>query len=136
MKVSFDFDSTLSRDDVQEYAKSLVEKGYEVWIVTSRCDTDSALAKGWHWVKRQNQQLYDIAEECGIKVENIKFTEFTDKIIFLKGKDFIFHLDDDVDELIAILDSKDTCKPVNVEHYEWKKTCDEILNKPLTDKII
>ena len=89
MKVSFDFDSTLSRDDVQEYAKSLVEKGYEVWIVTSRCDTDSALAKGWHWVKRQNQQLYDIAEECGIKIENIKFTEFTDKIIFLKDKNFI-----------------------------------------------
>jgi hypothetical protein len=34
---------------------------------------------------------------------------------------------------MAILDSKDTCKPVNVEHYEWKKTCNEILNKPLID---
>ena len=38
MKVSFDFDGTLSRKDVQEYAKSLVNSGLEVWIVTSRFD--------------------------------------------------------------------------------------------------
>ena len=133
MKVSFDFDSTLSRKDVQVLAKELVSEGYEVWIVTSRFSDEAAKTKNWHWIKGQNQKLFDVAEDCGIKVQNIKFTEHTDKAIFIKDKNFIFHLDDDVDELMAILDSKDSCKPVNVEHYEWKKTCNEILNKPLAD---
>lgn len=131
MKVSFDFDGTLSRKDVQEFAKNLVQSGYEVWIVTSRVATEPALEKGWYWIERQNQELYDVAENVGIKKENIIFTEFVDKIQFLKGKDFLFHIDDDVDELIAILSSKDNCKVVNVEHSEWKETCKEILQKNL-----
>ena len=128
MKVSFDFDGTLSRKDVQTYAKSLVESGIEVWIVTSRVSTKSGLEKGWHWIEKQNQHLYDVAEQIGIKKENIVFTEYVDKAEFLKGKGFIFHLDDDTHELMCILDSKDGCKPVNVEHFEWKETCQSHLN--------
>lgn len=131
MKVSFDFDGTLSRKDVQDFAKSLVESGHDVWIVTSRIATEPALAKGWHWIERQNQELYDVAKQVGIKKENIIFTEFVDKIEFLKGKKFIFHIDDDVDELMAILNSKDSCKTVNVGHFEWKETCQNILQKNL-----
>lgn len=133
MKVSFDFDGTLSRSDVQDFAKSLVNSNYDVWIVTSRIATEPALAKGWHWIERQNKELYDVAESVGIKKENIIFTEFVDKIQYLKGKNFIFHIDDDVDELMAILDSKDSCKPVNVEHDEWKITCKNILQNNLVN---
>lgn len=131
MKVSFDFDGTLSRKDVQNFAKSLVNSGYDVWIVTSRIATEPALKKGWHWIERQNQELYDVAESVGINRENIVFTEFVDKIEFLKDKSFIFHIDDDVDELMAILNSKDSCKTVNVDHFEWKENCENILKKYL-----
>ena len=131
MKVSFDFDGTLSRKDVQEYAKSLVSKGYDVWIVTSRIATEPALKKGWHWIERQNKELYDVAEKVGISKDKIVFTEFVDKIEFLKDKGFIFHIDDDVDELMAILKSKDGCRTVNVDHFEWKETCENILKKYL-----
>jgi len=131
MKVSFDFDGTLSRKDVQDFAKSLLQSGIEVWIVTSRIATEPALAKGWHWIERQNKELYDVAKIVGIKHENIIFTEFVDKIEFLKDKGFIFHIDDDVDELMAILNSKDPCKTVNVEHFEWKETCENILQNYL-----
>jgi len=127
MKVSFDFDGTLSRKDVQNFATTLIQSGVEVWIVTSRIATEPALKKGWHWIERQNQELYDVAEKVGVKKENIVFTEFVDKIKFLKDKSFIFHIDDDVDELMAILDSKDSCKAVNVEHSEWKQTCENTL---------
>lgn len=127
MKVSFDFDGTLSRTDVQDFAKTLVDSGIDVWIVTSRIATEPALKKGWHWIERQNQELYDVAEKVGIKRENIIFTEFVPKIKFLKDKNFTFHIDDDVDELMDILDSKDICKAVNVEHFEWKKTCENLL---------
>lgn len=128
-KISFDFDGTLSRNDVQEYATKMVNTGYEVWIVTSRVNTENALAKGWHWVERQNQELYDVAKKCGIKKEHIFFTEHVDKIVFLKNKQFIFHIDDDVDELMYILESNDLCKPVNVQHSDWLTHCEEILKK-------
>jgi hypothetical protein len=128
MKVSFDFDGTLSRHDVQDYATKLVEDGHEVWIVTSRVNTENALAKGWHWVKRQNQELYDVAGKCGIKVENIFFTEHTDKIVFIKDKGFLFHLDDDIDELVAIVESKDKCSPLNVNHFSWRENCEELFS--------
>lgn len=129
MKVSFDFDGTLSRKDVQEFTKELVDKGFEVWVVTSRFSTETSLAKGWYWIEKQNQQLYNVAEECGIKKENIKFTEHVDKIEYLKDKGFAFHLDDDEWELLEIMKSKDNCQPVNVNHFEWKQSCLEVLNK-------
>jgi len=131
MKVGFDFDSTLSRKDVQEFAKELVNEGHEVWIVTSRFDDEYAMKKNWHWIKGQNQKLFDVAEDCGIKKENIHFTCMESKSIFIKNKGFVFHIDDDVDELMAILNSKDSCKTVNVDHFEWKETCKNILQKNL-----
>jgi hypothetical protein len=127
MKVSFDFDGTLSRKDIQRYAASLVERGVDVWIVTSRQKTETALSNGWHWVERQNAELYEVAERCGIPRERIVFTEFVDKIEYLSGKGFAFHIDDSVDELMAILGSGDSCRPVNVDHFEWEATCEEAL---------
>jgi hypothetical protein len=126
-KVSFDFDETLSRKDVQNFAKQLVADGYEVWIVTSRFATEPALEKGWYWVEKQNEELYEVANSIGIKKENIKFTEHVDKIQYLRGQGFLFHLDDDVDELIVIMESGDSCKPINVNYFDWENACMEIL---------
>jgi hypothetical protein len=52
-----------------------------------------------------------------------------DKIEFLKGKNYIFHLDDDLYELTAIMESKDGCMPLNVGHSDWKRNCLEELEK-------
>lgn len=129
MKVSFDFDGTLRRLDVQRYAKSLVEAGHEVWIVTTRTTTEDIIDRGWYWCKDQNIILFEIAEACGILKEHIVFTDHQDKIHFLKGKGFVFHLDDDVDELMKISEGRDPCRPVNVEHFEWKEECAGVLSK-------
>jgi hypothetical protein len=137
MKVSFDFDGTLSRKDVQKLAKELVSEGHEVWIVTSRFSDEAAKEKNWHWIEGQNQKLFDVAGECGIKKENIHFTCMESKSYFLSGKGFIFHIDDDDIELMDIFENNkftsDKCFPVNVEHFEWKETCRNILNKNLAE---
>ena len=133
MKVSFDFDSTLSRKDVQDFAKELVNNGHELWIVTSRFDDESAMSKNWHWIKGQNQKLFDVAKECGIKRQNIHFTCMESKSIFLKDKGFVFHLDDDDIELMEILESGDSCRAIHVDHFEWKETCKNILQKNLAN---
>jgi hypothetical protein len=88
MKVSFDFDSTLSRRDVQEFAKQLVISGLEVWIVTSRFDDVTAMSKNWHWIKGQNQKLFDIAEDCGIKIFTLLV--WLQSLFFYQVKNFYF----------------------------------------------
>lgn len=129
VKVSFDYDFTLSRKDVQEFAKELIDKGIDVWIVTSRTSTEDIISRNWYWSFNQNEILFQTAEECGISKDNIVFTDHKDKIIFLKGKDFVFHLDDNVNELMEIKKSGDNCIPLNVDHFSWKENCLEILNK-------
>ena len=52
----------------------------------------AAKEKKWHWIEGQNQKLFDVAQECGIKLENIHFTCMESKSIFLESKDFVFHL--------------------------------------------
>ena len=133
MKVSFDFDSTLSRSDVQRFAKELVAAGHEVWIVTSRISNEqSKLEYTSNYtldrIYKSNKKLFRVADNVGIKREHIIFCKFAPKIDFIKNNNFLFHLDDDSDELIAIWQSTDTCKPINVEHAEWEPDCRKILN--------
>jgi hypothetical protein len=133
MKISFDFDSTLSRKDVQSIVIDLITKGYEVWIVTSRCSTEATLEilgidnERYQRVDKQNQKLFDVAEKVGIPKDRIVFTNHVDKIEYLKGKGFIVHVDDDPDELMAIFQSDDPCKVVNVDHSDWLYHFNEII---------
>ena len=132
MKVSFDFDSTLSRKDVQRFAKELVKAGHEVWIVTSRISNEQAqLEYSSNYTKdriyKSNKKLFRVADNVGIKREHIIFCNFTVKIDSIAGQGFVFHLDDDSDELMEIFSSKDPCKPINVEHSEWEIDCRKLI---------
>ena len=130
-KVSIDFDSTLDRKDIQRFAKKLIDDGYEVWIVTSRLSTEHAKANldqlTINRVEKSNLKLFKVADNLGIKREHIHFTNAQLKVEFLEGKDFIFHLDDDSEELLAILISRDKCEPFNVNYFEWE----ELITKKL-----
>ena len=128
MKVSFDYDGTLSLPHVEEFAKELVEKGYEVWVVTSRVSEEDSVLHPWGGTDR-NKDLWESCKRIGIPEDRVKFTSFADKIEFLEGMGFLFHLDDDLYELITIMESKDKCQPLNVGHFEWKENCLEVLNK-------
>ena len=119
MKVSFDFDSTLDRPVVQDYAKSLIQDNIEVWIVTSRM---SKVNTDW------NKDLFLVADKLGILKENIVFTEMSDKFEFFKDKDFIWHLDDDWVELNLINEHcKDTWGFGCFGNSVWKNKCDKLL---------
>lgn len=130
MKVSFDYDGTIALPHVEEFAKELVNKGYEVWVVTSRLGDDD-LDRDFHPNQKPNwnKDLWESCERIGIPKDRVMFTKYADKIEFLEGKDYLFHLDDDLYELIAIMESKDSCQPLNVGHFEWKENCLEVLNK-------
>ena len=128
-KVSFDYDGTLALPSVEEFAKELVDEGYEVWVVTSRVgDDDDPPHQSWkspNW----NDDLWESCERIGIPKHRVKFTKFVDKIEFLKDRGFAFHLDDDLYELTSIMETKDSCRPLNVGHSDWKINCLEVLKK-------
>ena len=128
-KVSFDFDSTLDIPKIQKFAKKLVKKGVEVWIVTSRV---SARFGNPNW----NRDLYKVAEDIGIRTMNIHFTEGDDKWKFLKDKGFAFHLDDDCIELELLEENTDVTPVCHFDwgqrfggKAEWKNRCLESLEK-------
>ncbi len=61
LKVSFDYDDTLSTEKGQRMAKNELKNGNEVYIITRRQDT--ALGP-----------VYELAKELGIKRENVHAT--------------------------------------------------------------
>ena len=60
MRLSFDFDSTLSKVRTQKLALKFIQAGHEVWIVTTRFEVPPVQAD-WNNVK-----LFAIAEALGI----------------------------------------------------------------------
>jgi hypothetical protein len=122
--VTFDFDNTLSRKDVQDYARSLLSKGIEVWILTSRYD-DLHRHKYLH--KGTNDDLYSVAYELGIPKEKIRFTCMHNKSEYLHGTNVIWHLDDDYIELNAI-NRETSVKGISVIGFSYKQKCNKLLN--------
>lgn len=122
--VSFDFDGTLTRPDVQEYCKSLLKLGYDVHVVTTRFDE---LHKHLWQNKPTNDDMYLITDKVGIKRENIHFMNFNyGKGAYLFDSFAKFHLDDDDHELDGFV-AKQKTKPVFVLRSDWKVICDNIL---------
>lgn len=97
MKVSLDFDSTLSEPEIFEFAKQLKTSGYDIWIVTARLSDELAPEKFW------NSDLWEVVEKLNIDKSNVIFRSYQPKCDFFKtNSDFLFHLDDDMYELNEI----------------------------------
>jgi hypothetical protein len=130
-KVSFDFDATLSRPSVQAYAKELVDKGFEVWIVTLRFENPSKDPLYGH--EYNNDELYCIADNIGISREHIVFTGLVDKgEYFSQHDDFIFHLDDNFEQIKHIKDNTKNVGCVwlfnfSLDQSKWIEECNDLI---------
>ena len=74
VKISFDFDGTLSRKSVQKYAKQLIDRDFNCIITTYRLEEYSP--------PDSNDDLFAVAEKLGIN--EVTFTEGKDKSSFLE----------------------------------------------------
>jgi len=131
IKISFDFDGVLELNHIQEYAKELVARKFEVWIVTSRFG-DAELYKKFFSttinVDLTNNDLWNVAKELGIPKEKIYFTNMADKYHFFKENEgFIWHLDDDWIENRNILNNTKTKGINSWGNSSWKQKCERIL---------
>lgn len=128
MKVSFDFDGTLTKSTVQEYAKELIGKGIDVYIVTSRYKHFNKI----DGLSVDNSDLWRLVAAIGIESKNVIFTEMEWKAEFFeKHKDFLFHLDDYTPELTRIQKVKGPTA-ISVEG-NWKQKCNTIIEKTKTN---
>lgn len=127
--VSFDFDSTLNRPDIKDFCKSLILKGIEVWVVTSRADTDNQpdwIINGFRQ-KQGNDDLFKITDELKIPRNRIIFTNHEFKSNFLPNG-CIWHLDDDWTEIRDIELNNKTIKGISqFGNKNWKSDCLSLL---------
>ena len=94
-RVSFDFDGTLTERRVLNFAHELKTQGCELWITTLRHSHESMATLGITKFY-DNEDLFKIAKQLGIKTNHIQFCNETGyKLEYLIDKDFRFHLDDD-----------------------------------------
>jgi hypothetical protein len=124
MKVSFDFDGTLTMRSVQAFCALLIARNYDVWITTFRYDDEHLLYRKAQGLPRlyENDALYRISDALTIPRQHIIFTNHTPKLPFLLQHDFAFHLDDDpfmIAEIATVLPHI----VVNVLAADWQKQC-------------
>lgn len=134
VKVSFDFDSTLSTEEVQEYAKELISRGIDVWVVTTRWDENHKhkyFHKGSKQIENAHKELWEIVDRLGIPRWKVRFTNMEWKHKYLTGAGFLWHLDDNREEITEAVDSRAADMPymILVEEENWKEQCDGFLNK-------
>lgn len=116
MKISFDFDGTLSRESVQKYAKELIDRGFDCIVTTFR--------QKEHIPPDSNNDLLEVAKNIGI--EDIRFTEGQDKSLFLE--DVFLHLDDDYNCLKEI-QRNSKCIPISVCTGNWQGKIERIIRR-------
>lgn len=110
LKISFDFDSTLSETQMQSLCKKVLDLGADVYVVTSR-------GKTLHGGKPlNNDDLFEVTDSLGIKRDHIIFTQYEDKYNFVK--DFDMHFDDDMEEIFLINQHHGKCMGFLFEQYQ------------------
>lgn len=127
MKVSFDFDGTLSEPAVQEYAQELIVRGVEVWVVTTRWDENH---KHKYPMNATLDDLWEVVDKLNIPRWRVRFTCMQWKYTYLDGTKFVWHLDDNETEFDYARKHQCNVPMVWVEQKTWKEKCEELLNKP------
>lgn len=99
MKISFDYDMTLSEPYVQTLASLLVKAGADVWVVTARHD-DKVMSVGkviGH--QGHNMDLRRVIEKVGIPHEKVIYTNGDWKYKVYFDRQFELHFDDMFNEV-------------------------------------
>jgi len=112
MKISFDFDGTLEYPDVQEVAKELIDKGYEVCILTTRYSDPN----NYTWFENKDElakmhnKLFAIAKTLGIT--EINFTEYKWKTTVVDKLGINIHIDDNYREEVIVINVNNMARAV------------------------
>lgn len=102
-KVSFDFDDTLEYPHIQSIAKRYMSKGYDVYVITRRQESDS-------------EEVYAVSDEIGIPRRRVFFTNGEMKWKTVKKLNIGKHYDNNEDELRLIRENTDADTELVSDH--------------------
>lgn len=111
MKISFDYDSTLSLGILQVLFQRL-SLNNEMYLITSRVGYLNDVIK--------NQDLFKVANENDIPMDRIHFTQGEDKWMLIKDLGIDMHFDDDEIECEFINEYTD-CIAICHQFRHYKK---------------
>lgn len=101
MKISFDFDNTLSETYIQVLAKSLIDSGNDVWVITARAIFFGGMDKETY-LKTFNRDIVQVCNEIGIDLSKVIITGGSLKYDYYIEGNFDLHFDDDWEEVLEI----------------------------------
>lgn len=90
LKISFDYDETLSTVKGKELAKSKIDEGNDVYIITARNESGN------------NDGLFNVAKDLGILKDRIYFTNGKDKFEIIKRLGIDMHYDNNQEQIDKI----------------------------------
>lgn len=128
--VSIDFDGTLSKPEVQEYARELLSQGIQVRVTTTRFD-DMHIHKYGDDYPNVLDDLWEVVDDLGIPRHHVRFTNMEWKHTYLIGTNFIWHLDDNPHEMSHARYASCKVPMVQVNTNTWKNKCNRILRSTL-----
>lgn len=136
MRISFDLDGTLrehfngednpEQEELRELCKKLIGDGHEVFIITRRFSPE----KCNEGIKNEHVDAYIVAEEIGVKKENVYFMSRHWKFSKVKKLKIDVHIDDDpVDCKHIEIDASNKCVPICLDsnYNPLKKTWKEMV---------
>lgn len=130
MKITVDFDKTLTRPDVQDFIRALmVWGGVEVHVLTYRYDSAHYYKYGSLYPDTvNNHDLWDIVESVGLE-RNVIFTNCRPKSEYLNSVgNVLLHLDDDV-RVMEDLKHNSNVIPIQVGSPSYQKKIIRILKE-------
>ena len=101
MKISFDFDNCLSESYIQLLAKSLVDSGNDVWVITARGIFFGGI-ESEKYLRVFNSDIVKVCEEIGIDLSKVIITGGSLKYDYYINGKFDLHFDDDWEEVLEI----------------------------------
>lgn len=111
IKISLDFDNTLTRDYIQEFVIQHFynNPNFELWIHTRRC-------------KEYDSEVIEVAQTLDIPEERVVFCCAEYKVDYLIKHEIDLHLDDDETE-IAMMPLGHENIICWVKHPDWMNKC-------------
>jgi len=108
MKISFDFDGTLSdefdgsvneqKEEIQKICKDYVKRGHDVYIITKRFGPHYAnYGKG-----DEHVEVFELADELGIPHHKVYFTDREWKTKIISSLEIEMHFENSENEVIMI----------------------------------
>lgn len=99
IKISFDYDGTLSLEKIQNIARKLNKNEIDIFILTSRFGNMERMK---YKDLESNEVIYQLASELGIPSHRISFTNQIPKWMVLNESGVQIHIDDDEREIRSI----------------------------------